>query len=108
MLLTSNPGTLPWASPGSFRDLSPCAAFHQVAVKSFDNAKCSKSRHMACARDAELGVLRLLVEAAVPHAHVANLLDLLSGPASVGHGSRRDPWAGLDPILWSFSLTSLL
>ena len=80
-----------------------------MAVKSFDNAKCSKSRHMACARDAELGVLRLLVEAAVPHAHVANLLDLLSGPASVSHGPALEEIGPASTrFVLSFPLTSLL
>ena len=54
-----------------------------VAVKSFDNAICAKVRSQAFARDAEIGVLGLLKEKAGRHTHVANMLELLLGPASV-------------------------
>ena len=54
----------------------------QVAVKSFDNVKCHKHASMALARDAELSVLQILRERAAPHPHIANMVQLLAGPAS--------------------------
>jgi len=54
-----------------------------VAVKSFDNAKCTKVQQMRFARDAELTILSLLKKKVMPHPHIANLVELLVGPASV-------------------------
>ena len=52
-----------------------------VAVKSFDNAKCRKFAWMAHARNAELGVLVMLKDkmAELQHPHIANMAALLMG-----------------------------
>ena len=58
----------------------------EVAVKSFDAAKCAKDETLATCRDNELEVLRMLKWAADQsqakrgHPHIANMLDLLGGP----------------------------
>ena len=60
---------------------------NEVAVKTFDNAKCDKAVLLGEARDRELGVLRLLSEQAVGgegmlHRHIAYMLTEHSGPNS--------------------------
>lgn len=56
----------------------------EVAVKTFDNAKCGRAKPLADARDAELSALRALAAhangAAGRHAHVAHLLAEHAGP----------------------------
>ena len=56
-----------------------------VAVKTFDNAKCAKSRELGDSRDRELEALRLLAaaaaqEAGARHPHIAYLLAEHEGP----------------------------
>ena len=56
----------------------------EVAVKSFDNAKCAKDPLVMDARDRELGVLALLHDHP-PHPHVANLLGVLGDCVKAPH-----------------------
>merc|ERR1712138_126920 len=68
---------------GAFSTILRCKAVGsgtEVAVKSFDGAKCAREPTQAALRDNELEVLRLLPAAAasqaggVGHPHIANML----------------------------------
>ena len=66
-------------------DGADCGGGAEVAVKTFDNAKCDKTPLLGDARDRELGVLRLLSEAAARgggarHRHIAYMLAEHAGP----------------------------
>lgn len=80
---------------GNFSTILRCrdvASGQLVAVKSFDTFKCAGDADVGAARDAELGVLRLLREAAAStsaadgggHPHIANMLAEL-GDAEAPH-----------------------